>query len=115
MNENTTKIFNTSISSTNQNNQENVKILSKQDKNNKEKSNIKFNQNINDEEIKLIEIETDIIYGLKPSCCGCGKCDIELKIITVGRVEISCSPFAQCYCVSCLPDVSSILTLKRYP
>ena len=86
--------------STNQNNQENVKILSKQDKNNEEKWNIKSNQNINDEEKKLneIEIETDTIYGLKPSCYRCGKCDIELKIITFGSVDSEYCPFGRWYC-----------------
>ena len=108
LNKNTTKFFNSSISSTNQNNKENLKKFSNKNENNEEKSNIKFNQNINDEEIKLIEIETDIIYGLKPSCYGCDKCDIGLKIITVGRDEIFCSPFAQWYCVSCLPDVLDV-------
>ena len=110
LNENTTKIFNSSISSTNQNNQENVKILPKKNENNEEKLHIKFNQNINDEEKKLneIEIETDIIYGLKPSCYGCGKCDVELQIITVGRYIVGsiCSPFGQWYCISCLPEVN---------
>ena len=94
LNKSTTKFFNSSISSTNQNNQENLKKNSNRNQNNEEKSNIKFNQNINDEEIKFIEIETDIIYKLKPSCYGCGKCDIELKIITAGQAEISCSAFA---------------------
>ena len=113
LNKNTTKFFNSSISSTNQNNQENLKKISNKNENNEEKSNIKFNQNINDEETKLIKIETDIIYGLNPSCYGCSKCDIELKIITVGRAGISCSPFAQWYCVSCLPDVEKKELFKK--
>ena len=108
LNENTTKIFSSSISSTNQNNQENVRILFNEDEYNEEKSNNKFNQNTNDEEKKLneIEIEPDIIYGLKPSCYGCGKCNVELKIITVGRVDSEYSPFGRWYCISCLPDTN---------
>ena len=108
MNENTTKIFSSSISSTNQNNQENVKILFNQDEYNEEKSSNKFNQNTNDEEkiLNQIEIEPDIIYGLKPSCYGCGKCNVELKIITVGCVDSEYSPFGRWYCISCLPDTN---------
>ena len=80
----------------------------KQDENNEEKSNIKFNQNINDEEKKLNEIDIvpDIIYGLKPSCYGRGKCNVELKIITVGRVDSEYSPFGRWYCIFCLPDTN---------
>ena len=97
LNENTTKIFSFSISSTNQNNQENIKILFNQDENNEEKSNIKFNQNINDEEKKLneIEIQPDIIYGLKLSCYRRVKYGVELKIIIVGRVDSEYSAFGR--------------------
>ena len=79
-----------------------------QDENNEEKSNIKFNQNINDEEKKLneIEIEPDIIYGLKLSCYRCVKCDVELKIIIVGRVDSEYSPFGRWYWIACLPDAN---------
>ena len=77
-----------------------------QDENNEEKSNIKFNQNINDEVTKLNEfkIEPDIIYGLKPLCYGCGKCDVELKIITFGSVDSEYSPFGRWYCSCCIPS-----------
>ena len=106
--ENTTKFSNYSISSTNQNNQENVIILSNKNENNEEKLNIKFKENCVDEEKNSNEFETEsnIIYGLKPSCYTCGECGIELKIITVGRVDSICSPFGRWYCVSCLPDVN---------
>ena len=113
--ENTTKFSNYSISSTNQNNQENVIILSNKNENNEEKLNIKFKENCVDEEKKVnkIENDTDIIYGLKPACYGCGKCDIELKIVTVGRADSEYSPFGRWFCCSCIPVMNKKYDSKQ--
>ena len=52
------------------------------------------------------ETECKIIFGLKPSYYTCGKCDIELKIITVGRIGSGSSPFGQWFCVPCLSAIN---------
>ena len=68
--------------------------------------NINLDQNINTEAKKSNEVqyesEMEIIFGLKPSCYVCNKCDIELQIITVGRNGSDSSPFGQWYCLPCL-------------
>ena len=76
---------------------------------NEKYTNSEFKENcVDDEEKNSNEFETEcnIIFGLKPSCYRSGKCDIELKIITVGRIGSESSPFGQWFYVPCLSAIN---------